>query len=58
MEEEFIFIKKKIKSMSDDVVVGDFVKWGDSIYEFKGFGHDTIFLKDIETGETKEFDYY
>jgi hypothetical protein len=55
---EYIYIKHEVKEMSSEVKPGEYIKWHGKIYQFNGYGYDSILVTDIETGENKEFDYY
>jgi hypothetical protein len=55
---EYIYIRKEVTEMSSETKPGDYIRWHDKIYEFKCYGYDSIIVRDIETNEEKEFDYY
>ena len=60
--ELFVTITVKVKNMQveEKVNIGDFVvlKEGGTVYQFQGYGHDTIYVKDLETGEEKELSWW
>lgn len=58
-DNEYVYIKKKVKTLEDKPSVGDYVKFNNKIYEFRGWSYGTYpLLKDLETNEEKEFNYY
>ena len=45
---------------SESVVKGDYIvlKEGGNVYQFQGYGHDVIYVKNVETSEELELSWY
>jgi len=60
--ELFVTTTVKVKNMQveEKINIGDFVvlKEGGMVYQFQGYGYDTIYVKDIATGEEKELSWW
>ena len=58
----FVTTTVKVKNMQveEKINIGDFVvlKEGGTVYQFQGYGYDTIYVKDIATGEEKELSWW
>jgi|TARA_B110000971_G_scaffold158640_1_gene162034 hypothetical protein len=53
------YIKVKIKSLSDDLKVGDFLEYKGVVYKFLGYEYGTYPIgENMETGETVTFPHY
>jgi len=46
--------------VEEKVNIGDFVVLheGGTVYQFQGYGYDTIYVKDVTTGEEKELSWW
>jgi len=58
-----ILLKVNVKNMqteSESVKTGDYIvlKDGGTVYQFQGYGHDVIYVKNIETDEEHELSSY
>ena len=58
-----MLLKVNVKNMqteSESVKNGDYIvlKEGGTIYKFQGYGYDTIYVKNVETGEELELLWY
>ncbi len=53
-------VKVKNMQVEEKINIGDFVvlKEGGAVYQFQGYGYDTIYVKDIATGEEKELSWW
>ena len=58
-----MLLKVNVKNMqtdSESVKKGDYIvlRDGGTIYQFQGYGCDTIYVNDVETGEELELLWY
>lgn len=57
--EEYIKVKVRNFNLSDSFKEGEYVRWKDKVYKFRGWEYGTYpVVEDLETGETITLPHY